>query len=269
MVRRSWPALLLAALLLVGGVFAALVGTGLLGASATPSGYVSPSSIATAPSNTSTSRAPASRASAAGPVRTRSSSPSPSSPAPQSSSSSARPTPRTSPQSTAPSPTAAAPRLSSTAAPEGSPVHVRVASAAGRDLVEAPLQPAYLNRDQALEPVAGRAGWYAEAGWPRPGFPGSSIVVGHVSWNGVPDVFWNLPRVRPGDRVTVDYSSGDRVRFVVTRSAALSKKAVPQDHSIWQPGARQPEIRLITCDPATPVVGGHFVGNWVVWGARD
>lgn len=149
--------------------------------------------------------------------------------------------------------------------PAGDPVSVRVVSRSGTSLVDASLEPAHLDAAQVLAPDPGSAGWYAEAGWPRPGFPGSSVLVGHVSWNGTPDVFWELPRARPGDHVVVRYSSGDRVRFTVTRSAGLSKEAVPHDRSIWQADAREPELRLITCDPATPVVGGHFEGNWVVW----
>jgi hypothetical protein len=168
-------------------------------------------------------------------------------------------TSRTSPASPANRPTAGA------STPAGDPVRVRVVSRSGAELVDATLDLAHLDTAQVLAPDPGSAGWYAEAGWPRPGFPGSSVLVGHVSWNGTPDVFWELPRVRPGDHVVVGYSSGDRVRFTVTRSAGESKQAVPRDRSIWQADATEPELRLITCDPATPVVGGHFEGNWVVW----
>ena len=58
------------------------------------------------------------------------------------------------------------------------------------------------------------------------------------------------------------------MQFVVTRSAAVPKKATPKDDTIWDAGNPRPLLRLITCDPTTPVKGGHYVGNWVVWASR-
>ena len=51
----------------------------------------------------------------------------------------------------------------------------------------------------------------------------------------------------------------------MTRSAAVPKKQTPKDDTIWDAGNPRPLLRLITCDPTTPVKGGHYVGNWVVW----
>ena len=45
----------------------------------------------------------------------------------------------------------------------------------------------------------------------------------------------------------------------------MPKKETPKDDSIWDAGNPRPLLRLITCDPTTPVKGGHYVGNWVVW----
>jgi hypothetical protein len=66
--------------------------------------------------------------------------------------------------------------------------------------------------------------------------------------------------------VTVSYDSGDTVTFEVTRSAAVGKSRTPTDDTIWDAGNPRPLIRLITCDPSTPIEGGHYVGNWVLWG---
>ena len=68
-----------------------------------------------------------------------------------------------------------------------------------------------------------------------------------------------------GDVVTVTYGSGRTVKFKITRSEAASKKGVPQDDSIWDWDNPEPVLRLITCDPDTPLSGGHYEGNWVVW----
>lgn len=148
--------------------------------------------------------------------------------------------------------------------PTGSPVRVYVFDSSGTTIVNASLQAAYLDSRSVLAPPPGIAGWYAERGWVQPGRPGTSVLVGHVSWNGVPDTFYNLPKVSAGDKVIVRYSSGDQVQFVITASRGESKTAVPKDNSIW--GATSgPSLRLITCDPRTPMRGGHFEGNWVVW----
>lgn len=149
-------------------------------------------------------------------------------------------------------------------APSGEPTRVQVSSG-GRSIVDASLQATKLDSEKVLAPPFGTAGWYAEPGWPKPGFKGASVLVGHINHGSNPDVFWNLPTVKIGDIVTVSYGSGRTVKFKITRSEAASKKGVPQDDSIWDWDNPEPVLRLITCDPETPLNGGHYEGNWVVW----
>ena len=61
------------------------------------------------------------------------------------------------------------------------------------------------------------------------------------------------------------YGSGKVVNFRITRSEAAGKTQVPTDDSIWDHDNLRPVLRLITCDPTTPLDGGHYKGNWVVW----
>ena len=149
-------------------------------------------------------------------------------------------------------------------APAGSPTRVQVRSG-GRDIVDASLEATLLDSEKVLAPPFGTAGWYAEPGWPKPGYQGASILVGHINHGSNPDVFWNLPQVKIGDVVTVTYGSGRTVKFKITKSEAASKKGVPQDDSIWDWDNPNPVLRLITCDPETPINQGHYEGNWVVW----
>ncbi|WP_377640297.1 class F sortase [Oryzobacter terrae] len=172
----------------------------------------------------------------------------------------------TSTPSVTPGPSQAPPAARDLETPDGEPVRVVVSSLAGEQLVDAKLVPAGLDDEGILAPPAGVAGWYDEKGWPRPGFPGASILAGHINTRRTgPDTFARLPEVRPGARVTVTYDSGDEVGFVVVRSKAVPKKETPRDDSIWDAGNPRPLLRLITCDPTTPVRGGHYVGNWVLW----
>ncbi|MFC7489977.1 MULTISPECIES: class F sortase [unclassified Knoellia] len=186
------------------------------------------------------------------------------------------PTPTRSPSATPKRPPATStPRRSagptfgpSTVKPRGEPKRVVVVSTSGETLVDADLVPSRLDDEGVLAPPFGVAGWYAEQGWAKPGWPGASILAGHINRRSPKlelDTFGHLTRVRSGDRITVVYTSGQSVTFKATRSKALSKKAVPQDDSIWDAGNPEPLLRLITCDPTTPVQGGHYKGNWVVW----
>ena len=182
------------------------------------------------------------------------------------------PSPSPSPASVTPSatPTASAtpsePRVRLSARPQGKPQRVTVTAPGDAVLVDAPLVATGLDDKGVLAPPPGVAGWYDEKGWPKPGYPGASILAGHINTRATgPDTFSKLPTVRAGARVRVIYSSGEATEFVVTRSEAVSKKQVPKDDSIWDAGNPRPLLRLITCDPTTPVKGGHYVGNWVVW----
>ena len=208
-----------------------------------PGTYVAPSKI-TSSSSSSTSRASSSTSPTKKPSATTRSSTT-------SSSSTSSPTSKTT--------QAAIP------APPGDPTRVVVTTAGGKELVDASLIPTYLDAQNVLAPPFGTAGWYAEEGWPKPGHAGASILVGHINHGSQPDVFWNLPQVSLGDRVTVTYGSGRTVEWTITRSEAATKQQVPKDDSIWDHDNPAPLLRLITCDPTTPLRGGHFEGNWVVW----
>ncbi|WP_353952673.1 class F sortase [Knoellia sp. S7-12] len=184
------------------------------------------------------------------------------SPRPSASTATATPTPQA-------KPTVKAPTFGpSTVKPKGDPKRVVVVSTTGRTLVDADLVPSRLDAKGVLAPPFGVAGWYAEKGWARPGWPGASILAGHINRRSHEielDTFGHLTKVRSGDKITVVYTSGQTVSFTATKSQALSKKAVPKDDSIWDASNPKPLLRLITCDPTTPVQGGHYKGNWVVW----
>ncbi|NHA69791.1 class F sortase [Phycicoccus flavus] len=175
---------------------------------------------------------------------------------------SSTPTPSSTPERT-PRPTRS---VVSVTDPEGDPARVVVETASGTVLVDADVRPQGLDADGVLSPPGGVVGWYDEPGWPRPGWPGAAILAGHVGTPETgPDVFRKLPRASPGDVVTVTFDSGEAVRFVVTRSAGLPKEQTPADDSIWDAGNPEPLLRLITCDPRTPLESGHYEGNWVLW----
>lgn len=121
-----------------------------------------------------------------------------------------------------------------------------------------------------LNPPAAVVGWYAAPGWPVPGTQSRqhSILAGHVTWKGRPDVFARLGEARIGDLVLVTDSAGTVRRFVVVRGpVAIPKQqiAAAANAWVWSSDRWSNTLSLITCDPGSGVrTDGHLTGNIVV-----
>lgn len=106
-----------------------------------------------------------------------------------------------------------------------------------------------------------KAAWYRYS--PTPGQYGASIIVGHVdsySTNGA-SVFFNLPKLKLGDPVSISRADGSVARFVVRATRTYVKTAIPDD-IIYKPVTDTAELRLITCS-------GNFVRDSKGYGAYD
>jgi hypothetical protein len=104
-------------------------------------------------------------------------------------------------------------------------------------------------------------GWYA--GGPRPGEPGSAVILGHVDSKRGPAVFYRLRELRRGDEIEVTRADGSSVRFVVERTAQYDKKRFPTD-DVYYP-TLSPKLRLVTCGGEFDVTAGHYKSNIVVF----
>lgn len=91
------------------------------------------------------------------------------------------------------------------------------------------------------------AGWYRLG--PTPGALGPAVIAGHVTWNQVPAVFFQLARLRPGDAVEVTREDQTVAVFEVTRVARYPKSEFPTRDVFG--GIDHAGLRLITC-------GGDF-----------
>jgi sortase (surface protein transpeptidase) len=107
----------------------------------------------------------------------------------------------------------------------------------------------------------GVAGWYALG--PRPGDPGSAVILGHVDSKRGPAVFYRLRELRPGDEIEVTRADGSSVRFVVERTAQFLKKRFPTD-DVYYP-TLSPKLRLVTCGGEFDFTAGHYKSNIVVF----
>jgi Sortase domain len=104
-------------------------------------------------------------------------------------------------------------------------------------------------------------GWY-EPG-PRPGDPGSAVILGHVDSKRGPAVFFRLRELRPGDQIDVMRADGSSLRFVVQRTAKFDKQRFPTDE-VYYP-TLTPMLRLVTCGGQFDATTGHYRSNIIVF----
>lgn len=105
------------------------------------------------------------------------------------------------------------------------------------------------------------AGWYALG--PRPGDPGSAVILGHVDSTRGPAVFYRLRELRPGDEITIRRADGSSVRFVVQRTAQYDKRRFPTEEVYYPTLA--PALRLVTCGGQFDFATGHYRSNIIVF----
>ena len=103
-------------------------------------------------------------------------------------------------------------------------------------------------------------GWYENG--VVPGAIGPAVIAGHVDSPTAPAVFYDLPKLVPGDTVSVARSDGTTADFVVTGIQTVEKDSFPTE-SIYAP-VPTPELRLVTCGGAWDPQTGHYVDNVVV-----
>lgn len=128
-----------------------------------------------------------------------------------------------------------------------------------------------LNPDRTMEVPAEGSPGYDNAAWFRysvtPGLQGPSVIIGHVdSAESGPSVFFELGRLRPGDRAEVVRADGATVTFDVIEVAVYPKDAFPTDR-VYGP-TPGPELRLITCGGTFDRGAGSYRDNTVVF-ARE
>jgi hypothetical protein len=105
------------------------------------------------------------------------------------------------------------------------------------------------------------AGWYAPG--PRPGDPGSAVILGHVDSERGPAVFYRLRELRPGDEIVVTRADRSRVRFVVQRTEQYDKLRFPTD-DVYYPTLTS-TLRLVTCGGVFDHSTGHYRSNIIVF----
>ncbi|MDX3376093.1 class F sortase [Streptomyces sp. ME02-6991-2A] len=162
--------------------------------------------------------------------------------------------PAAAPHSSAPS---TEPRA--TALPPSRPVSITIPSLE----VTSDLEQLGLGKNRAMETPKdpAKAGWYRPG--TTPGAIGPSVIAGHVTWDGVPAVFFKLTELDPGDRIDVRRADGTTAVFTVDRTATYPKDDFPTvevyrnlDHA---------GLRLITCGGDFSEKDSRYADNVVVY----
>ncbi|MEO3875516.1 class F sortase [Nonomuraea sp. B12E4] len=112
-------------------------------------------------------------------------------------------------------------------------------------------------REKFSDPLL--AGWYKLAR--RPGENGPSVIVGHVDGIAGADVFANLHKLKPGQKVTVVDSATNPVEFVVKRLERTPKTEVDWKRILNTKGA---SLWLFTCGGTFDQRTRHYRENLIV-----
>ncbi len=175
----------------------------------------------------------------------------------------AQPTPTSQEHSnTAASPSTTRPASRGLVLPPAQPLTLRIPGIN----VSSQLSTVGLNRDGTVEVPKGahynKAAWYRYS--PTPGELGPSIILGHVDRaTSGPSVFYQLGRLRPGDKILVTRADSRVAVFVVNAVRRYPKTHFPTqavygnlDHA---------GLRLLTCGGTFEPRTGHYLDNIVVF----
>jgi hypothetical protein len=133
--------------------------------------------------------------------------------------------------------------------------------------VHSPVHPIALTKGGALAvpqpgPHLDQAAWFDKS--PTPGQPGPSIIEGHVDSPKGPSVFFELGKLRPGNKIMVKRADGIRVTFTVNAVRDYKKSHFPTQVVYGAKDLSSPQLRLITCSDFDASIR-HHIGNEVVF----
>lgn len=186
-------------------------------------------------------------------------------PVPSASGTSAVVTPGSAPTATPPASANSIPAAPPTSTPPAAPVSAPVKVAIPSIQEGSSLLQLGTLADQSIavpdQAHANQAGWYT--GSPRPGQDGPSVILGHVTSDAGPAVFYRLAKVTVGDQVHVTTATGKVVTFTVYQVASYPKTSFPT--SAVYGNTAGPELRVITCGGVFNSGTGHFLNNTVLY----
>jgi len=122
------------------------------------------------------------------------------------------------------------------------PIHIKIPSINVDSLIE----KVGITKDGAMDsPISpSKAGWYEKG--PRPGEMGNAVIDGHSGWkNNIPAIFDNLYKLKIGDKIYVEGSTGEVITFVVRESKKY--KFTDDTTDVFISNDSGNHLNLITC----------------------
>lgn len=105
------------------------------------------------------------------------------------------------------------------------------------------------------------AGWFDEG--PTPGQFGPAIIVGHVDTRSGPSVFYNLKKLKPGQRISIHRKDDSTAIFEINSVEHFGKSKLPVKR-VYGDYSR-PQLRLMTCGGTWLGSGKGYEDNYVVF----
>lgn len=144
--------------------------------------------------------------------------------------------------------------------PQGLPVRLRIPGIS----VDTAIEDALITPDGRMDVPAGSrtVAWFALG--PHPGDEGSAVIGGHFGIdNGVPKVFFNLNKLKIGDRVYIEDDRGDTIIFEVKSTKLFDRDA--DATTVFTSSDGLSHLNLITCEGLWNQVNDTYPQRLVVF----
>jgi LPXTG-site transpeptidase (sortase) family protein len=144
--------------------------------------------------------------------------------------------------------------------PQGLPVRLQIPYIG----VDSAIEDALITPDGRMDVPAGstNVAWFALG--PHPGQEGSAVIGGHFGIsNGVPFVFYNLDKLRVGDKVYVQDDKGGTLAFQVRSIKLFDRNA--DATTVFTSSDGLAHLNLITCEGIWNQVNGTYPQRRVVF----
>jgi LPXTG-site transpeptidase (sortase) family protein len=144
--------------------------------------------------------------------------------------------------------------------PQGLPVRLKIPSIG----VDSAIEDALITTDGRMDVPVGsvNVAWFSLG--PHPGQIGSAVIGGHFGINnGVPFVFYDLDKLRSGDKIYIEDDKGDTLAFIVRKISLFDRNA--DATTVFTSNDGLAHLNLITCEGVWNRVNDSYPERRVVF----
>lgn len=146
--------------------------------------------------------------------------------------------------------------------PQGLPIRLKIPAIG----VDSAIEDAYITPDGRMDVPAGtiNVAWFALG--PHPGKEGSAVIGGHYGFyeaNKGPTVFYNLDKLKIGDKVYIEDDRGETLAFVVRKIELFDRNA--DATTVFTSSDGLAHLNLITCEGVWNQINDTYPDRRVVF----